>query len=229
MNNRDTILKNYVDIKKKIQDFSEGRHVDIVLATKYVDIDTIKWAQENFDFLAAGENKVQEFSLKYTPEINWHFIGTLQTNKVKKIIGKVELIHSLNRFELADEIDRVALILNTKQKVLIEVNVGEEETKTGLFINKVIPFIEKVKNNYHNIEIVGLMGMLPKDISQVKQEYYFKKLRDLREQIYGMDNNINILSCGMSSDYLNAIKFAKSNMVRIGQLVFGQRESKDVR
>ena len=111
-----------------------------------------------------GENKVQEIQRKYpdiSGDVRWHLIGTLQTNKVKYIADKVDMIHSLDRIELAKEINRQAVKHNRIIKCLIQVKISEEDTKHGVDIENVIPLVRDISDNYPNIIICGLMGMAP--------------------------------------------------------------------
>ena len=173
-----------------------------------------------------GENKVQDLVLKYETlpkDIRWHFIGTLQTNKVRKLIGKTFLIQSLDRASLADEINKIALKKNLMVDALIEVNIGEEENKSGIFLKDLAEFIEYLKDLEH-INIKGLMAIIPQgDDAQNKK--YFKRMKEVFMELKSKEYDrfhMEILSMGMSMDYLSAIEEG-SNMVRIGTGIFGNR------
>jgi len=156
---------------------------------------------------------------------NYHMIGHLQTNKVKTIIDKVSLIHSLDRLSLAKELNKRAkrddIILDT----LIQVNVAEEESKYGIKLDDVIPFLEKILK-YDNVKVKGLMTIAPYVEDPEEIRWVFRELRRLSEVIKdkGYANvEMEILSMGMTNDYQVAIEEG-SNMIRIGTGLFGQRK-----
>lgn len=151
-------------------------------------------------------------------------IGHLQSNKVKYIIDKVELIHSLDRMSLAKELDKRAkrekLVINT----LVQVNVAEEKSKHGLKVEEVIPFIESIEK-YKNIKIKGLMTIAPYTDNPESVRWVFKELRELRDTIKDRGYkhvDMEILSMGMTNDYTVAIEEG-SSMIRIGTGLFGER------
>ncbi len=173
-----------------------------------------------------GENRVQEFLKKFEDlkdlDIEWHFIGQLQSNKVKYIIDKVELIHSLDRESLLEEINKRAKKLNKKQKVLIEVNIGKEGTKGGVYPEEVKPFSEKVLAS-ENVELLGLMTIPPYSENPEDSRKYFIEMRKIKENIerdFGI--KLKELSMGMSQDFEVAIEEG-ATIVRIGTLLFGER------
>lgn len=173
-----------------------------------------------------GENKVQDLVLKYEAlpkDIRWHFIGTLQTNKVRKLIGKTFLIQSLDRISLADEINKIASKRNLMVDALIEVNIGEEENKSGIFLKDLEGFIEYLKNLEH-INIKGLMAIIPQG-DDAENKNYFRRMKEVFMELKSKETDrfhMEILSMGMSMDYLSAIEEG-SNMVRIGTGIFGNR------
>ncbi len=172
-----------------------------------------------------GENRVQELERKIgmRPDYKWHMIGSLQSNKVKYIIDKVELIHSLDRKSLAKELDKRAkmddLIINT----LVQVNVSGENSKSGMSPNKVMDFFEFLSTK-SNINVVGLMTMAPYTKDELVLRKVFSGLRKIRDKVnkdfYGTDQLIH-LSMGMSNDFEIAIEEG-STMVRIGSAIFGE-------
>lgn len=176
-----------------------------------------------------GENKVQDLVLKYEAlpkDIRWHFIGTLQTNKVRKLIGKTFLIQSLDRISLADEINKIASKKNLMVDALIEVNIGEEENKSGIFLKDLAGFIEYLKNLEH-INIKGLMAIIPQG-DDAENKNYFRRMKEVFMELKSKETDrfhMEILSMGMSMDYLSAIEEG-SNMVRIGTGIFGNRNIK---
>jgi pyridoxal phosphate enzyme (YggS family) len=198
----------------------------LVAVTKTVDVDTINEAID-FGITDIGENRVQELTKKIDligDRVNYHLIGHLQTNKVKYIIDKVKLIHSLDRISLAKELDKRAkqndLIINT----LVQVNVAEEDTKFGLEVSQVLPFIEQVLA-YDNIRIRGLMTMAPYTDDEVLLRKVFRTMYELKEKILSQDYenlSMDYLSMGMTNDYKIALEEG-SNMIRVGSGIFGER------
>ncbi len=187
-----------------------------------------------------GENKVQELSKKYeelnhsfTEKVNWHLIGHLQRNKVKYIIDKAILIHSVDSLRLAKQIEEEAGKKNLISDILIEVNVAEEESKFGVNIDEVIPLLKEIIKLPH-IRVRGLMTIAPFVENPEKNRKHFKKLRDLYVDIKTKnidnegDGNImniecfDILSMGMTGDFEVAIEEG-ATMVRIGTGIFGER------
>ncbi len=199
-----------------------GENIVLVGATKTVDIDTINLAIKN-GLKVVAENKVQEFREKHDKIIgaNEQFIGHLQTNKVKYIIGKVSLIQSVDRLELLNEINRQAEKLNIKQNVLIEVNVSKEESKSGFYVEELEKLFNSL-NNYHNVNVLGLMTMFPKNESEENVKNMCLQMRSIYDKLIEKGYNLQYLSMGMSEDYKVAIKNG-SNMIRLGSKIFGQR------
>lgn len=201
--------------------------VDIIAVTKTVGVESIKEAIK-LGLKDIGENRPQELIKKYdviSNNANYHMIGHLQSNKVKYIIDKVSLIHSLDRISLAKELNKRAKINDIIVDALIQVNIAEEKSKFGLKVDDVIRFIEKVLE-FDNIRIKGLMTIAPfaKDPEEIR--WVFRDLRKLSETIDNRGyNNIemNILSMGMTNDYKVAIEEG-SNMIRIGTGLFGERK-----
>ncbi len=155
---------------------------------------------------------------------NFHMIGHLQSNKVKYIIDKVSLIHSLDRLSLAKELQKRARKLGITVNALIQVNVAEEESKFGLKVDEVIPFIKEIKA-FENIKIKGLMTIAPYVEDPEEVRWVFRDLRKLSQDIAKMNfENVemNILSMGMTNDYKVAIEEG-ANMIRIGTGLFGKR------
>ncbi len=172
-----------------------------------------------------GENRVQEYlskidSYKYNPE-NTHFIGHLQSNKVKYIIDKVSMIESVSSIKLLKEISRCAVKTGITMPILLEVNIGNEQTKSGLLPEE-LNEAAAVADELDGILLRGLMAIPPKNNS----DYYFAKMQQIFVDIsqITLDNsNIDTLSMGMSGDYQAAIKYG-SNIVRLGSAVFGERK-----
>jgi len=222
--NIDCIKSNIDLINKK-----ENNDVKLIAVSKTVDVDKIEKAIDCGQ-LIFGENRVQEIVRKYDyfsnkREIEWHMIGYLQTNKVKQIIDKVSMIHSLDRIKLAKEIEKQAAKIDRVIPCLIEVNVGEEDSKAGISINEVIPFIEQLMQ-FEHIKINGLMTVAPYNENIEEIRWVFKSLKDLFNEIEEKNfENVEMkeLSMGMSNDYKIAIEEG-STMVRVGTSIFGKRD-----
>lgn len=174
-----------------------------------------------------GENKVQELCDKYenvSKPVNFHLIGHLQTNKVKYIVDKACLIHSVDSLKLAKEIQKEAEKRQVMVNVLVEVNVAQEESKFGLKVEEVIPFIEEIAT-FSNICVKGLMTIAPFVENPEENRKYFKALKQLSLDIISknIDNiSMNVLSMGMTNDYKVAIEEG-ATMVRVGTAIFGAR------
>lgn len=172
-----------------------------------------------------GENKVQELVEKYNQlpkNIRWHQIGHLQKNKVKYIAPFVHLIHSVDRLELLDTIEKEAVKINRPISVLLQIKIAQEESKYGLTFDSALEILKLKKDGmFPHVTILGLMGMasFTDNTSQIENE--FSSLHDFYT-IHQNEYGLSILSMGMSDDYLIAIKCG-SNMVRIGSKLFGKR------
>ena len=210
------------------QDINElaSQYVEIVPATKTRDASTIN-SLISADIYIAGENRVQELLSKYNEvdtRIKWHFIGRLQTNKVKYIIDKVDLIHSVDRIELVKEIDRQASKIGKVQDILVQINSGMEESKGGISFDEAYDFVNLIASDYPNVRVCGLMGVMPIEDEEVLAGYY-SKLYDTYACIKNaniQNTNIKWLPAGMSDDYKIALKYG-ANMIRPGRILFGDR------
>ncbi len=177
-----------------------------------------------------GENKVQDLVQKYEhlpKDIQWHFIGHLQTNKVKFIVPFVSLIHAVDSLKLLKEINKEALKINRTVNCLLQIYIAKEETKFGLDEKEVFQLLESSDfKALKNINISGLMGMATytNNLSQIASEFdSLKKLHlKLKNTFFATDNSFNEISMGMSGDYKIAIANG-STMVRIGSSIFGER------
>ncbi len=175
-----------------------------------------------------GENKVQELKDKIEvmpKDMKWHMIGHLQRNKVKYIIGKVELIHSVDSLRLAEEISKQAKKNNVNADILVEVNIGDEDSKFGISTDEVIELVKDIAK-LENISIKGLMCVAPYVVDSEENRPLFHKIKDLSVDIMSenIDNvSMSILSMGMSNDYQVAIEEG-ATMVRIGSNLFGKRD-----
>ncbi len=175
-----------------------------------------------------GENKVQELTYKYEQlpkDIRWHMIGHLQRNKVKYIVGKVALIHSVDSYRLAEEISKEAVKKNVNVDILVEVNVAEEESKFGTTTQDAIELVEKIAA-LPGIFVKGLMTIAPYVEKEEENRQYFVNLRQLSVDIKNknIDNvSMDILSMGMTGDYCTAIEEG-ATYVRVGTGIFGDRD-----
>ncbi len=170
-----------------------------------------------------GENRVQELTEKYPllPGVKWHFIGQLQTNKVKYIIDKVDLIHSVDRLPLAEEINRQAMKHEKIQDILIEVNTDSNGTKGGVSFDGLEPLTEEIMK-LGNVRIKGLMTVMP--IEKPEGVNLYAKMYELFQSMKAKFPEIEwkYLSMGMSGDYEEALKNG-SDMIRLGRAFFGER------
>lgn len=227
-----TIRENIETIRLNIKNAKEtvGRSSDdvtLIAVTKTVDVDKVLDAIE-CGVTDVGENKPQELARKYEiigDKVRWHLIGSLQTNKVKYIIDKVHMIHSLDRVGLCEEIQKRAEKIDRVIDCLVQVNISKEDSKHGLEEDEVIDFIKDVSSNYNNINIKGLMTMAPFTEDEDNIRIVFKKLKNLSLKIDNLNIpkvSMNYLSMGMSNDYKIAIEEG-STIVRVGTSIFGER------
>jgi len=192
--------------------------VKVLAATKTVSAERINLLA-SCGVNLAGENRIQEFLAKYdaVKGVEWHFIGSLQTNKVKFILDKVALIHSLDRPSLADEIERQSEKLGRVTEALIEINAGAEDSKSGVSIDKLESLYQYVLQKPH-IRLKGFMPVLP--IGAPKHLY--AQMRQIFHSYQSRDPEFCELSMGMSGDYETAIKYG-ATIVRLGSCIFGER------
>ncbi|MCD7904413.1 MAG: YggS family pyridoxal phosphate-dependent enzyme [Clostridiales bacterium] len=225
------IKENLEEIRLKIKRAAEksGRKPeDIMLlgVTKTVDCERI---QELADLgvKELGENRVQELMTKIDVikgGVNWHLIGSLQTNKVKYIIGRVKLIHSVDSIHLAEEISRRSVKAGLATDILLEVNAAGEESKHGFSPAEIYGVVDKLRE-FDGIRVKGLMTVAPYDENPDNNRVYFKKMRELFIDIKAKNRNnidMSFLSMGMTNDYEAAIEEG-ANIVRIGTGIFGER------
>ena len=199
-----------------------GEPITVIGATKTVDVQTINNAIK-LGLRVVAENKVQEFRDKTNfidKSASQHFIGHLQKNKVKYLVGKVDLIHSVDNFELASEISRLSVKNNVTSSILLQINIGNEDTKSGFDVKDGFTYFENIKA-LPNLIIKGYMCMLPNSEDQEYLSSLCKKMRELYDctkKYY----DISVLSMGMSHDYKIAVNNG-SNAIRIGSAIFGKR------
>lgn len=226
-----SIKDNIASIKQNIKDIEEKCHredeVNLMAVTKTVDVDKVLEAIDA-GITDIGENKPQELSRKYEiigDKVRYHLIGTLQTNKVKYIIDKAYMIHSLDRISLCEEIQKRAEKIDKVIKCLVQVNISKEESKHGLEEEQVVDFIKQVSKDYKNIHIQGLMTMAPFVDDEKEIRKVFSKLKKLSVEISNLNLpnvEMDTLSMGMSHDYKIAIEEG-ATIIRVGTSIFGQR------
>lgn len=220
-----------MEIREKIQYFKQSlpAHVKLVAVSKTMPLLAIEEAYAAGQKIF-GENKAQEMSSKQPmlpADIEWHFIGHLQTNKVKYIAPFVSMIHAIDSFKLLKEINKQAAKANRIIDCLLQFHIAEEETKFGLDMAEAQALLqEKGLKDLHNIRICGLMGMatFTDDMQQVRREFRHLKeyFDELKRGYFKDDAGFKELSMGMSGDYLIAIEEG-ATIVRIGSTIFGER------
>ncbi|AFK01799.1 protein of unknown function UPF0001 [Emticicia oligotrophica DSM 17448] len=215
------IVENIQFIEKEIA----GKDITLVAVSKTKPVEMLMEAY-NAGFKRFGENYVQELVGKYEEmpkDIEWHFIGHLQSNKVKYIAPFVSLIHSVDSFKLLQEINKQGAKNNRVIDCLLQIYIAEEDTKSGMTEEECLEILKpEVLGQLSNIKIAGLMGMttLTDDEVQIRKE--FKKLKDFYNSIISENSSLQILSMGMSGDYTIAIEEG-STMIRVGSKIFGER------
>ena len=225
----DQIIKNYQKILSKLKEYSYGgEKPKLVMVTKDQPVDLVQKILSRLEKPIIGENRVQEALSKIdvcgATKAEWHFIGHLQRNKVKKIIEKFALIHSLDRLPLAREIDKRARNSNLLVKCLLQIDISQDGSKFGFFPTEdVIQEVLQEIGTLTHLRIEGLMTIAPY-ISPEDTREYFRRMRTLYENIKTYNNlplnfKMKILSMGMSNDYVIALEEG-STMIRLGRRIF---------
>lgn len=224
--NIDSILERTAQAAKRSGRSFED--ITVIGVSKTVDAQRAKEAVEG-GLINLGENRVQELVKKYDElsdiNVNWHLIGHLQKNKVKYIIDKVSLIHSVESLSLAEEINKRALQHNLVANILIELNIGGEESKFGLSEESVYEFVKSM-DQFENIKVLGLMTVAPYKENPEEVRWVFKKMKEIFDRISNMNlKNVDMkyLSMGMTNDFEIAIEEG-ANIIRIGTAIFGERK-----
>jgi pyridoxal phosphate enzyme (YggS family) len=217
-----TIENNLINIQKKI----EGKQVGIIAVSKTRTIDEMEKVYKQ-GIRHFGENKVQDFITKYDEfhkDVNWHFIGHLQKNKVKYIVGKVFLIHSLDSIKLLEELEKKYAKEDSFVDALIQINISRDIKKWGIFIEQVQEFIKECEKCQH-VRIKGLMTVISKGNEKHCREQFqlMKNLFDDLGKKQFKNVTMEYLSMGMSGDYTFAVEKG-SNLIRIGEGIFGKRD-----
>lgn len=202
---------------KLIKELKNLNGVTVVAVSKTRSSEEID-AVANAGITIFGENRVQEFVDKYNPEYEWHIIGHLQTNKVKYVVGKADLIESLDSIRLAKEIEKQATKLNVIQKVLVQIKISKDEKKTGLPYSQAIPFL-KMLESFEHICVKGFMCVASLTDDEELTVKEFDQMHYLYQSMKKIYPQIDTLSMGMSQDYKLAIEHG-SNMIRIGHAIF---------
>ena len=230
------IANNIKRLREEIQKvcLTSGRSEDeikLVAVSKYFGIKAITEAK-NSGITNFGENKAQELRDKYKilgNDVIWHFIGTLQKNKVKYVVNAAALIHSIDSQPLIDEISKQAAKLNKVQDILLEVKTSSEETKSGIIGEEEIFKLAEYCTTIENINLIGLMTMAPLTDDEIAIRKSFRELGNLKDSMNKLGYKLTELSMGMTGDYKIAIEEG-STIIRIGTAIFGPRDySKDWR
>ena len=206
----------------------DPREILLCAATKMNDADAVRQAiAAGVD--CCGENRVQELTAKLAENAYEgapvHFIGHLQTNKVKQVVGKVDLIQSVDSVRLLKAIDKEAAKQGIRQNILLEVNIGEEASKSGFSAEDILPLVDR-RHEFPNVCIKGLMAIPPISHNSGENLKFFQKMFQLSVDIRNkIDDNVMVdcLSMGMSGDFADAIS-AGSTMIRVGTAIFGARD-----
>ncbi|MBQ4354709.1 MAG: YggS family pyridoxal phosphate-dependent enzyme [Clostridia bacterium] len=228
---RDNYFRVLENIEAAKAHRGENKEVQLLAATKTVPAEDVLFLVENYGLKLCGENHAQEFIAKADLVKNagarMDFIGHLQTNKVKYIAGKAGLVHSLDSVRLAAELDKQCAKLGTTQDVLVEINIGSEDSKTGIAPTEVERFLEEI-SAFPTLSVRGMMTMAPKceEISEFRK-YFRESYRIFLDFFAKKTHNIGeaVLSMGMSDSYACAIEEG-SDIVRVGSAIFGSRNYK---
>ena len=213
-------LLELIEYSKRVNKF--GEKVTLIGATKYQSVEVINEAiglgLENI-----GENKADEFKDKFAfyDFSKKHFIGHLQTNKIKYLVGKVDLYHSIDSIHLAEELDKASRKKGVVSNILIQINIGKEESKSGFDYDELFSAYNAIKS-LQGLKIEGLMAMLPKSEDELYLRDLARKMRKAFDSLRAVDDNIKYLSMGMSHDYKLCVEEG-ANMIRIGSGIFGLR------
>lgn len=219
------IQQNYKNILEDIKKYSlYPEKVKILFVSKYFNVEEHKALIEmGYDYF--GENRAQlyrdklnEFLVEKYKNIKWDFIGRLQKNKIKYIINSVNLIHSIDSYELLEEINKKAIENSRVIKGLLQINISKEESKTGVYIEDFRRDSEKYFS-MSNVKIVGFMTMAPFEATEPEINDYFSNMRKLKEEYQEQYNYVTEISMGMSNDYVEALKNG-ATIIRIGSKLF---------
>lgn len=223
MQDRLKLIEKEIELSCK-KGFRNSESVNIIAVTKYVSLETTQKALD-YGLIHIGENRaegaVEKWNALHERGI-WHFIGSLQTRKVKQIIGKYEYLHSLDRLSLAEEVDK-RLQPGEVMKCFVQVNVSGEESKAGVSPEDVNSFVKQL-SQYKGIQVVGLMTMAPYVEDPELTRPIFKKLKELKDEVHALQLEhapCTELSMGMSNDYKVAIEEG-ATFIRLGSALVGR-------
>ena len=228
-----SIAENVARIRREMAEAAlacgrDPKDILLCAATKMNDVEAVREAiRAGVD--CCGENRVQELTAKLAENAYEgapvHFIGHLQTNKVKQVVGKVDLIQSVDSERLLKAIDKEAAKQGIRQDILLEVNIGEEASKSGFAAEDILPIVERM-GEFPNVCVKGLMAIPPISYNSGENLKFFQKMFQLSVDIKAkIEDNVMVdcLSMGMSGDYADAIA-AGSTMIRVGTAIFGARD-----
>ena len=226
------LADNYRQVLNNIQDACQAvgrdpKEVTLVAVSKTKPVEMLQQVNDA-GARVFGENKVQEIMDRYDHlpgDIRWQMIGHLQRNKVKYIVDKVDMIHSVDSYRLAQTIETEATKKNVTVSVLLEVNVAEEESKFGLKMDEVLPLVQQISELPH-VQVKGLMTIAPFVSNPEDNREIFRKLKKLSVDIEAKNINnttMSVLSMGMTGDYMVAVQEG-ATMVRVGTGIFGERD-----
>ena len=239
---KELIRASLAEARRQIELCSDGRDVRLMAVTKTVPVEVINYAIDELGITAIGENRVQELLSKYDAlhkttadgdHLKIHLIGSLQTNKVKYIIDKVDMIESVDSLKLAAEINRQAAKIGGTMDILVEINIGREPQKGGILPEELENFIAALRE-YPRVILRGLMTIAPKCDTDGEYEKYFSETKELFARIPSSvltedeAKAFDTLSMGMSQSYKQAIK-AGSTEVRLGSTLFGARTYPEIK
>ncbi|MCI8459125.1 MAG: YggS family pyridoxal phosphate-dependent enzyme [Clostridia bacterium] len=224
MDNAGTLKDNVMRLRDEVANAcaAVGRSADdvrIVAATKCVP-QSVAERLPALGIDTAGENRVQEFLQKYRVDspLRWHIIGALQTNKVKYVVGKAEMIQSVDRLSLLQEIDKLSARQATVTDILVEVNIGREENKSGV-LPEAVDELTAAASEMRHVRLRGLMSVPPVQ-APVK---LYEQMRELFVRLRQRQSAVDTLSVGMSNDYITAVRCG-ATMIRPGRALFGARD-----
>ena len=224
----ENVTKVFAELEQAAREAGrDPKEITLCAATKMNDADKVRQAIAA-GVRCCGENRVQELTQKLSENAyegaQIHFIGHLQTNKVKAVVGKVSLIQSVDSLRLLQAVSKEAVRQGIEQDILLEINIGEEASKTGFATQDILPLLEHLAD-FPNVRVRGLMAIPPVCVTKCDNNKFFEEIRALAVDIKAKkyDNVcMEVLSMGMSGDYADAIAHG-STMIRIGTAIFGAR------
>ena len=220
-------VRNNIEAGKERRNGAFDDDVLLVAVTKNHDIYAMREAIDA-GVTDIGENRIQEAKEKFETldrQVTWHLIGHLQTNKAKQAVKMFDLIHSIDTFHLAEAVDRAAAAIGKVQRVLVQVNLAQEDSKSGIYEDEMMELLHRV-DEMKNLQLMGLMCIAPnyEDVEECRPLFAkMKKIFDRVKEISWQTANIKYLSMGMTHDYVIAVEEG-ANVVRVGTGIFGPRQ-----